>query len=310
MLLCITIIKTLEENKNKIPTFELLHENEEVAFAIRFAEDMIAFQKDHPVLDVPHRHNYYTVLWSHNQSGKHRVDYQEFEMQSDDIYFISPGMVHQVIHTPDASATVILFTCDFLDQNAIGENFIQDLNLFSEISFTPPIKIDKETATQLKGIVGQMQEAFDNDAQFRNEMIGAYLKLFLIACNKFAHPPVTDNIQAMQSGKIILKNFKDKLEQHFTEWKKVGDYAAALNLSPDYLNEAVKATIGKTAKEIIQQRIILEAKRLGLHTDMTTKEIAYRIGFDDPSHFSKFFKNCEGSSFSEFRKALDFELRG
>jgi AraC-like DNA-binding protein len=105
-----------------------------------------------------------------------------------------------------------------------------------------------------------------------------------------------------------VKNFKDLLEKHFIDWKKVGDYATELNLSSDYLNNVVKATIGKTAKELIQQRTVLEAKRLGLHTNLSTKEIAYQIGFDDPSHFSKFFKNVEGASFTDFRTELNAEL--
>ena len=70
----------------------------------------------------------------------------------------------------------------------------------------------------------------------------------------------------------------------------------------------MKSTIGKTAKEFIIQRIMLEAKRLGLHTNMSTKEIAYSLGYDDPSHFSKLFKKTESLAFSEFRLSLEKNL--
>ena len=288
------------ENQGSIPVYELRHDNQEVAFAIRSTQDVIAmFGYD---TDKPHRHEYYTVIWSHNHGGKHIVDYREYDMFPNSIFFVRPGQVHQVKHTADAEGSVILFTCDFLEQNSISEDFVENLNLFSEVSSNPPLQIDPASAETMLTLVQQIRKAFVTNDPFKNDLIGAYLKLFLIECNKFAHTPESVNTQTLQSGRAILKNFRGLLEKHHRDWKKVGDYARALNLSPDYLNEVVKTTVGKTAKEMIQQRIILEAKRLGLHTDLSSKEIAYRIGFDDPSHFSKFFKKYTGKSPSIYRK--------
>lgn len=293
------------ENKS-IPVYELRHESEEVAFAIRSTKDVIAMFGANT--DKPHRHDYYTVLWSHNNGGKHIVDYKEFSIQPNDIFFVSPGQVHQVIHNDSPDGTVILFTCDFLEMNSISNRFIINLNLFSEIANTPPIKLNEESASKMQSYVDEMRNAFIKDDPLKDDIIGAYLRLFLIECNKFANASQSDNTQAIQSGKVIVNNFKELLEKHYQDWKKVGEYAAELNLTADYLNSVIKSAVGKTAKELIQQRVVLEAKRMGLHTDLSTKEIAYRIGFDDPSHFSKFFKNIEGSSFSDFRNKLNEEL--
>lgn len=296
--------------KNKvsvIPSYELKSGDDEVSFAIRSTEDvleMYGYQTD-----KPHRHNYYTVLWSRNSSGKHIIDYKEYQMEANDIFFVNPGQVHQVLHNETPEGIVILFTCDFLGKNYISESFISNLNLFDEISDSRPIKIDQSAATVLKEITSKMREILASNDQFKFDLIGAYLKLFLIECNKFAHKPISDNSQTIQSAKIILQNFKELLEKKFAEWKKVNDYAAELNISADYLNNVVKTTIGKNAKELIQQRIIIESKRLGLHTHLTNKEIAFRLGFDDPSHFSRFFKNADGASFTDFRISLEAELK-
>jgi AraC-like DNA-binding protein len=295
------------KNKNSsLPVYELRHENEEVAFAIRSTQAVI--EMFGRVTDKPHRHNYYTVMWSYNYSGKHIVDYHEYEIRPNDIFFVNPGQVHQVKHTGKPEGTVILFTCEFMEKNAISESFVSNLNLFSEISSSPPIRVNEESASKLKKLVDQMLEVFLTNDPFKDDLIGAYLKLFLIECNKFALAPTTQNTQTIQSGKILVKKFKDLLEERYFEWKKVNEYADDLNISSDYLNNVVRNTVGKTAKELIQQRVVLEAKRLGLHTDLTTKEIAYRLGFEDPSHFSKFFKNVDGSSFSAFRTSLIEEL--
>ncbi len=290
----------------KIPSYELLHNGEPVDFAIRSVDEVVKLFG--PLNDVPHRHNYFTVLWSQNTSGIHRIDYKEYIMQANEIFFVTPNQVHQILHNDNPGGIVILFTCSFLDKNFIDMNFISNLGLFSEIGESPPIKIDDKTTKALMKISQDMIDTFESDKPFRFDSIGAYLKLFLIECNKFAHHAKSDNTQTIQSSKSILRKFKDLLELHFIEWHKVNEYATQLNISPDYLNNAIKSGIGKTAKELIQQRIVLESKRLGLHTELSSKEIAYQLGFDDPSHFSRFFKNAENQSFADFRTSLEKEF--
>lgn len=290
----------------KTLSYELIHNNEDVSFAIRSIQDVMKMFGDNTT--KPHSHNYYTVLWAHNQAGKHIVDYKEFDIHPNDVFFVTPGQVHQVNHNDHPEGVVILFTCDFLGRNNISDSFIYNLNLFSEISSSPPIHIAEESAGWMNELILKMGDTISKNEPFKFDIIGSYLKLFLIECNKYAHNPMSDNTQTIQSGKIIIKNFKGLLEKQFTLWHKVSEYADALNISSDYLNKVVKTIVGKTAKELIQQRLILEAKRLGLHTDYTTKEIAYRIGFEDPSHFSRFFKNSDGSSFTSFRTELNEEL--
>jgi len=296
----------LEQENIQIPSYGLKHNGETVDFAIRSVKDVIAIFGQQT--DIPHRHDYYTVLWSLNESGKHIIDYREYEMHANDVFFVRPGQVHQVKHSKNPDGIVILFTCDFMEKNYININFITNLGLFSDIAESPPIRIDEKSATRLNNLTSLMMEAFKTDEEFRFDSIGAYLKLFLIECNKFAPSLKSDNTQTIQSAKSILRRFKDLLEKDFATLHKVGEYAEQLSISPDYLNSVIKSGIGKTAKELIQQRIILESKRYGLHTQLSTKEIAYKLGFDDPSHFSRFFKNNESISFAEFRSILEKEL--
>jgi AraC family transcriptional regulator, transcriptional activator of pobA len=297
----------MDLGKPKIPFYSLMHNGETVDFAIRSVEEVIEMFGTQA--DVPHRHNYYTVLWSQNNSGKHIIDYKEYGMHANEVFFVKPGQVHQVLHNADAKGIVILFTCDFMEKNYINNNFITNLGLFVDIEESPPIKVNKKSAERLQNLTTLMQEAILTDEEFRFDSIGAYLKLFLIECNKFAPSLDSDNTQTIQSAKSILRRFKELLDQNFIKMRKVNEYAEELSISPDYLNSVIKSGVGKTAKELIQQRIILESKRFGIHTQMSTKEIAYQLGFDDPSHFSRFFKNSEGISFAQFRESLEKELQ-
>lgn len=297
----------ISQQQTEIPSYQLRHNNEEVTFAIRSMKEVV--EMFGTTKDVPHSHQYYTLIWSQNDSGKHFIDYKEYYMNPDDIFFVSPGQVHQIEHNPEPEGWVILFSCDFLTQNYVSDTFISNLNLFSDIGNTPPIHIQPKSAYILNEYVQHIYEVFYSKDPFKFEKIGAYLKLLLIECVPYAHHPENnENPQLIQSGGAIVKQFKQQLEKHYTHWHKVSDYAKALNISSDYLNNVVKSSIGSNAKELIQKRIILEAKRLGLHTEFSHKEIAYKIGFNEPSHFSRFFKKHEGKSFSLFRDKLNKEL--
>jgi AraC family transcriptional regulator, transcriptional activator of pobA len=101
-----------------------------------------------------------------------------------------------------------------------------------------------------------------------------------------------------------VKNFKELVESHFHEWHQVQDYASALSVTPGYLNDVIRESLPLSAKEYIQSRLILEAKRISLYTKKSGKEIGYDLGFEDPSHFSKFFKLQTGQSLAEFKSGL------
>lgn len=281
---------------------ELEHNGQKVDFALRTMEEIHAIRGNMP--DIPHRHDYYTILWSKNACGQHFIDYKEHIIRPNLIFFVNPGQVHQVITFGEPEGLVIMFTKDFLSRNLISEDFVLNLGLFSESADTPPLRLEEQYSEKLHNLSNGIYDAFSNNSEYQTDTIGAYLKLFLIECNKIAPQPDFENPQMFQSGRPILKAFKEQVEKNFDNWHKVGKYADALNISPDYLNNVIKNSIGKTAKEFIQERLILEAKRLGVHTYMSNKEIAYEIGFDDPSHFSKFFKNIEGTSYSEFRNSI------
>ena len=281
-----------------IPLQTLTHNNEIVFFAYRSMEENYLRTGGKP--DVPHKHDFYTIIIVRKGSGKHYIDY----FKPGVIFTLNPGQVHQVISFGQPEGDIIMFNDEFMHLNYINSSFISDIGLFSCGSSIPPIHADEENLKKLSYYAGEIKAAFQSDNQFRFDVIASYLKLFLIDCNKYAVASKAENPQALESGRSIVRNFKDLLDKNYYRWHQVNMYANQLNITPDYLNNIIKSNIGKSAKELIIDRIILEAKRLGLHTEMTVKEIAYRLGYDDPSHFSKLFKNETGQPFSDFRIKL------
>ena len=251
--------------------------------------------------DVPHRHNYFTVLLVNKASGQHFIDFNEYELTKNQVFFVSPGQVHQVIENEQSFGYVLTFSTQFLVRNNIPLSFIEDLNLFNDYGNAEPMKLSKNQKEKLAEYCEEILHFNNSDIKFKQEAIGANLKLFLIHCNNLCTAP-RENTQLIQAGHYILKNFKNAVEKNHTEWHTSTEYANFLNITPDHLNRTIKSLIGKTAKEYIQTRISIAAKRLLYFTDLSTKEIGYQLGFSEASNFSSFFKKCTNLSPSEFRK--------
>jgi AraC-like DNA-binding protein len=289
------------EVKEKIYSLDLLYAGSPTSFVMRSMEEIEREQGG--FVDDPHRHNFYSIIWSFKATGRHIIDFHEYAIEPGSVFFVSPWQVHQVITNPGATGLLILFTPEFLQQNSIREDFISNLRLFRDSDETPPLPLSESASQRLMVFADAMSQAFASADEMKFETIGAYLKLFLIDCNAQCSLFPDSNTQNIEVGRSLVQRFKGLVEKHFTEWHQVQDYARELNVSPGYLNDVISSAIHKPAKEYIQNRLILETKRLSLFTGKSIKEIGYQLGFDDPSHFSKFFKAFTGNSIVEFREA-------
>lgn len=288
--------------KEKIYSVDLIYEGAPMPFVIKTMEEID--RQLGGISDHPHRHNYYTVIWSFTATGKHIIDFREYPILPHHVFFVSPEQVHQVVTDPKPTGYVILFTPEFLEKNSIRKDFIANLKLFHKSDETPPLALSNAAISILCTFADQMHASFHSDNELRFETIGAYLKLFLIECNNRCTLEPETNTQQMEVGKTLIKNFRDLVDEHYREWHQVKNYAEALYVSPNYLNEVVKSSVHISAKEYIQNRLILEAKRMAVFTSKSIKEIGYDLGFDDPSHFSKFFKSNTRQSIIEFKESI------
>lgn len=288
--------------KEKIYSFDLIYNDTPMPFVMKTMEEID--RQLGGISDHPHRHNYYTIIWSFTATGKHIIDFREYPILPHQVFFVSPGQVHQVITDPHPTGYVILFTPEFLEKNSIRKDFIGNLKLFHQSDETPPLPLSSAAISLLRTFADQMHASFNSDNELRFETIGAYLKLFLIECNNRCTLEPDTNTQQVEVGKTLIKNFRDLVDEHYHEWHQVKNYAEALFVSPNYLNEVVKSSVHISAKEYIQNRLILEAKRMAVFTTKSIKEIGYDLGFDDPSHFSKFFKSNTRQSIVEFKESI------
>lgn len=284
-----------------IQTYHDVHpDHQTISFDIKRMEEI--HDAHGGIADAPHRHDYFTILLVKQASGTHLIDFQAFELQANQVYFISPGQVHQLIELEKPFGCVLTFSRQFMLENGIDACFIEDLHLFQDAGYTPPLALPADEIDPLTTLAESMLAYAHSDKKFKYQAVGSLLKLFLIQCNNSCTLPEEENTQVAQASVSLLRDFKNLLETRFQHWHKVAEYANAMHITADHLNASVKSLTGKSAKEHIQSRLIVSAKRQLLFSGLTTKEVAYELGFSEPANFSQFFKKRVGNSPSEFRK--------
>ncbi|OIQ27005.1 MAG: hypothetical protein BM555_06265 [Crocinitomix sp. MedPE-SWsnd] len=243
-----------------------------------------------------HRHNYFELFFFENGGGQHEIDFVDFENHSFSIQIVAPGQVHQMKRKPGSNGFVVIFETSVFDKEALISNFLFDHICYEVTEFSPVYTFDKKVQTQLLGLFQSIWQDFQSDSVLKNEFIKANLSLVCIQCIR----TLSQTVDKSKNQKTY-DSFRRYLNSNFREIKKVKEYAAVLNISEKQLNEIVSAKTGYSASIIIYKQIILESKRL-LNMGLSAKEVAYDLNFDDPSHFSKFFKKQSGISPSEFQK--------
>jgi AraC family transcriptional activator of pobA len=250
--------------------------------------------------ETPHVQDYIELIWITKGSGLLTVDLQETLMAVNSVSCITPGQVHQLKGNDQMEGYIFLFTETFLYKHEHEFDPMYHSGFFDTFSKSANIRIENEISAELFEITGKMIKECDNLYLFKAEILRRYFKIFLIYLTRQFPAVLTTT---MQSRNIELaEKFKSLLEKNFITLKKVADYARLLSVTPNYLNEIVKKITGYPASHHIRQRIILEAKRQAAYSDVCMKEVAWKLGFSDIAHFSKFFKNCTGVNFSDFKR--------
>lgn len=260
------------------------------------------FRDDEMDNTVPHVHTFYEIIWFQEDGGIHTIDFKQYNIVRNTLLFISPGQVH-FFDTPMMCKGVILRFCtNIISEVSHTEDMFIKYNMFNTYDGEPLYHIGDETAGRLHNITECMRLESMNDGVFgHTDILMAYLKIFIITVNRFGVQHMQHKLDEQKSSHRLFVMFRKMVEEKLTSMHTVREYADKLNVSAKTLANSVVECTGKSPLVFINNRIALEAKRLLKYSNMTGKEVAYHLGFDDPSYFVKFFKRETGFLPSEFK---------
>lgn len=174
--------------------------------------------------------------------------------------------------------------------------------LFYGIHHPMFVTLGSREIEEMKLIERMFSEEWQLDDHFRGEMLRTLLKRLIIKTTRVAKRQCEGYRELPDEKMEVVRKFALLLEIHFRRRHDVKFYAAELNKSPKTLSNLFGILHQPAPSRIIQERIILEAKRYMHYTDKTAKEIAYELGFESPAHFSRFFKSRTGHNIMQFKK--------
>lgn len=217
------------------------------------------------------------------------------------ILALKPGQAHNFGRDENWDGWIVLFRSDILLSTL---HPTRDLKLAFDCGRLPDcIIVDGDELRRTSDSIERMREDSSIDASsedvhslLRYQLYALMTWLGVIGDRKGGHDP------SPSRALLRFRRFQKLLEQRFTEWCQVDEYAKRLGCTEKSLTRATAAAVGMSAKEFICARINLEAKRLLAHTELSIGTIAATLGFKEATHFSKFFKRETGCTPLEFRR--------
>jgi AraC family transcriptional activator of pobA len=240
------------------------------------------------------RRSYYKISLI---KGKNKAEYADkvIDIEESALLFATPKIpYHWLPQDDNQSGLFCIFTEDFLFKNKVGIK-LDDLPIFQPGEL-PIFKLTEEDTKELEYIFRKMHREMETDYKYKYDLL-RNLVMEVIHYGQKLQPMSALNSTQNASDRISSL-FIELLERQFpvdSPQQKLGlrtakDYADRLAVHVNHLNKVLKEITGKTTTEIISSRIIVEAKILLKQTDWNIAEIAYTLGFEDPAHFSTFFK--------------------
>lgn len=264
------------------------------------AKDLYA--KNKGMMTLPHRTDFYHILWIEKGSATHLVDFKPVKLGSNSMLFINKSSVHLFDPSGKFDGKLILFTDGFFCKSQDDIDFLKSTILFNDLLETSPLNPGgiRESLDKIAELMRIALSAPGNVAQ--RDILQNYLHSFLLLCDQEKRKQgFTEIPKGADKDYAIL--FISLVNDHFSKVRSVQAYADMIHISEKKLNRATSQVLGKSPKEVISQRVLLEIKRLLVYTNQTIKEIGFGLGFNEPTNFIKYFRQQTGQTPSEFREA-------
>jgi len=235
------------------------------------------------------------MLFTHGE-GIHTVDFQPHLYQKQTLLFVAANQVQQFHINPTSDAFMILFTRAFLYQGQEDQPILQHCRILDASLQSPRLQLKDDDYQRFLSLFKEILREYKTtqSAQLQQDLLRDILL-------RAEHLKQTESTPGTLAAYPEFIRFKDKVEQDFAQTHNVKDYAIKLGVTPKLLNQWTQTVVNKPAKTFVDDRVILEIKRLLTHTDLPIKIIAEQTGFDEPTNLIKFYKQRCGQTPALFR---------
>ncbi|GHC61100.1 AraC family transcriptional regulator [Ulvibacter litoralis] len=237
-----------------------------------------------PNVEWPHRHDFYSLVWFTKSTGINVIDFEEYEIKHNRLFSMRPKQVHNWSYSKNSKGYIIVF----------DKYLLKEITDFVDKPF---FDLSNKKTQLLKPLFENLIEESKKNDQLSEKTIVQGISYLLLQLKRVSNKNPKNK---ERKSKTILK-FSKLVSDTIGDNLSVNEYASKLNLTVDKLNQICKENYGQSPKTIILEKKITEAKRLLYFTDLSVKEIAFQLGFEDSSYFSRIFKQKTNLSPTEFK---------
>lgn len=252
---------------------------------------LFSFEDNH-FFDHLQRNNYFSLIWVKEGKGTLKADFAAYDFNANTLFAFSPYQPYMIATDESLKGVAVYFHSEFFCIYKHHKEVSCNGVLYNNIYNPPFVAVDEPSAATFEMLCDQIRTEMQNPDLAQYELLVSYLKIFLITAArlKTQQQPQAAAVLSDNKEPFILQKLKDAIEENFKRKHSPSDYAELLYITPKALGKITKSYFNKTLSSLINERIIIEAKRELYLTNKTVKEIAYELGYEDEYYFSRFFK--------------------
>jgi AraC family transcriptional activator of pobA len=251
----------------------------------------------------PHRIRFYQLLFITHGEGTHWVESEPFHYSRGTLFALEEGQVQAYDPNPEREGYVVLFAREYFYRYSTDLEWLFGLSLFNTCLAPSVVQLPPEECGHFLALLQCMKDELTATPDFaEDDILRNLLRALILRAERCK--------RAQDGGKAflcsaqdhhLLIQFRTALETRYASCRGVRDYAAAVAVSPKKLNKITRTYLGRSAKQAIDERVVLEIKRLLMYSDFTMHEIAYATGFTDPANMTRLFKHYARLTPAQFR---------
>ncbi|KAA1243143.1 helix-turn-helix domain-containing protein [Aquimarina sp. RZ0] len=250
-------------------------------------------------IEKPHGHNFYLILLVTKGSGTHTIDFLEYKVFPGAMFIVSPGQIHQWRLSNDVDGCILFFTKEFFLHDFDTEKLTR-FPFFNSTFSSPMFQLNSKEKNQILAKYELIHEEYQSRSLSYQEMIRIYLNAMFIQLSR-VYLTKNEKGQKFSYDLLQLNRYEALVDKYFKLHRPISCYSKKMNITDRQLSYLCKKTVGKTPSEIMMNRIMLEAKRLIVHSVLSISAISEELNYNDSSYFIRLFKKITKQTPEQFR---------
>ncbi|PWL38908.1 AraC family transcriptional regulator [Flagellimonas aquimarina] len=286
-----------------IPILHIEQFEKEESLSDFYSNDLqLHLKKNAQIIHKPHKHDFFLCVLFCKGSGVHEIDFNAYPIQPGSVFFLKPGQTHSWNFNSTPEGYIFFHTPDFYELYFLNRKLTQ-FPFYYSLKNPPDLTLVPEAISNVAARFKEINTEYQQSFTYKKQKLSSLVNLTYIDLTR--HYANYEPIKKVLSSTYLqtLEILENLIEQFYKTEKSAKFYADKLHITPKHLNRITKSTLNKTTTELITERVLLESKRLIVHSGNSLIQVAETLGYEDYAYFSRVFKLKTGKTPLEFKKS-------